>query len=207
MTLLPSLNQLISLKGKQAHITGAAAGLGRTIAYGFAEAGADLELIGAGKGERGVRYKRSCGGFVIRKYQLEDCDRVLSVWAAASALAHPFLSQSFLEQERQEIQHVHLPQAETWVWEADGYVASFISLLGNEVGAIFVDPRFQRAGIGWALMDHARALRGELEVEVFRDNLIGRSFYARYGFEPMGQGVQEPTGLPIVRLRLAGDSP
>lgn len=159
------------------------------------------------QGERGVRYKRSCGGFVIRKYQLEDCDEILSVWAAATALAHPFLSQNFLAQERQEIQNVHLPKAETWVWEANGHVAGFISLLGKEVGAIFVDPRFQRAGIGRALMDQARALRGELEVEVFGDNSIGRSFYARYGFEPMGQGVHEPTGLPIVRLRLAGDSP
>lgn len=45
MTPLPSLDQLISLKGKRALITGAAAGLGKAIAYRFAEAGADLELV------------------------------------------------------------------------------------------------------------------------------------------------------------------
>ncbi len=45
MTSLPPLNQLISLKGKRALITGAAAGLGKAIAYRFAEAGADLDLI------------------------------------------------------------------------------------------------------------------------------------------------------------------
>ncbi|MCC6299629.1 MAG: SDR family oxidoreductase [Anaerolineales bacterium] len=45
MTTLPSLHQLISLKGKRALITGAAAGLGKAIAYRFAEAGADLELV------------------------------------------------------------------------------------------------------------------------------------------------------------------
>lgn len=45
MTLLPPLDQLISLKGKRALITGAAAGLGKAIAYRFAEAGADLEIV------------------------------------------------------------------------------------------------------------------------------------------------------------------
>jgi NAD(P)-dependent dehydrogenase (short-subunit alcohol dehydrogenase family) len=38
------ISELISLKGRRALITGAAAGIGEAIAYRFAEAGADLEL-------------------------------------------------------------------------------------------------------------------------------------------------------------------
>ena len=144
---------------------------------------------------------------MIRKYQPEDCDEVLSVWAAATAMAHPFLSERFLEVERHEIRNVHLPKADTWVLEAEGHVVGFISLLGSEVGAIFVDPRFHRSGIGWALLDHARTLREELEVEVFRDNAVGRAFYAKYGFEPILQRIHEPTGLEVVRLRLAAGKP
>jgi putative acetyltransferase len=116
---------------------------------------------------------------------------------------HPFLGQEFLELERHNIVNVHLPQAETWVWDADGHVIGFISLLGNEVGAIFVDPRFHRSGVGRALMDRARALRGELEVEVFEKNLLARAFYARLGFELLHEKVHDQTGFEIMRLRLA----
>jgi NAD(P)-dependent dehydrogenase (short-subunit alcohol dehydrogenase family) len=42
---LKPLSELISLKGKRALITGSAVGIGRAMAYRFAEAGADLDLV------------------------------------------------------------------------------------------------------------------------------------------------------------------
>ena len=138
---------------------------------------------------------------MIRKYRAEDLEDVLIVWAAASAVAHPFLSAEFQAVERHNIANVHLPNAETWVWESDGRLVGFISLLGNEVGAIFVDPMFHGAGIGRALMDHARGLRKELEVEVFKENVIAQAFYARYGFELIQEKVHDQTGLELMRLR------
>jgi len=45
MKTLPGLNDLISLKGKHALITGAAAGIGKAIAHRFADAGANLSLV------------------------------------------------------------------------------------------------------------------------------------------------------------------
>jgi len=45
MAALRALSELISLQGQRALITGSAAGIGKAIAYRFAEAGADLELI------------------------------------------------------------------------------------------------------------------------------------------------------------------
>lgn len=143
---------------------------------------------------------------VIRRYEPSDCEGVLGVWARASALAHPFLSAEFLERERRDIRNVHLPKADTWVWEADGCVVGFMSLLGNEVGAIFVDPDFHRSGIGRTLIDRARVLCGALEVEVFERNLVGRAFYAKVGFELMHRTVHEPTGFEVMRLRLAAPS-
>ena len=142
---------------------------------------------------------------MIRPYRPADLEDVIKVWAAASAVAHPFLSAEFQEIERHNIGNIHLPNAETWVWESDGSVVGFIALLGNEVGAIFLDPRLHGDGIGRALMDHARDVRQELEVEVFTENAIGRAFYARYGFELIQEKVDDQTGLDVMRLRLAAN--
>jgi len=49
MPKLKPLSELISLAGKRALITGAAIGIGKAIAYRFAEAGADLELVDINK--------------------------------------------------------------------------------------------------------------------------------------------------------------
>lgn len=144
---------------------------------------------------------------MIREYQPADCEDVLGVWARASALAHPFLGREFLEQERRNIPELYLPNAQTWVWDADGRVVGFMSLLGNEVGALFVDPPFHRRGIGRALLERAQALRGELEVEVFERNRLGRAFYAKVGFELKARKTHPETGFDILRLCLAIDGP
>ena len=142
---------------------------------------------------------------MIREYKEQDLDDLLSVWATASEIAHPFLTKEFLALERENIPKVYLPKAETWVSEEDGCVIGFISLLGNEVGAIFVHPKYHRKGIGRELMNKARELRGELYVEVFAANTIGRKFYAKYGFELIEEKVHEQTGLELIRLRLPAD--
>jgi NAD(P)-dependent dehydrogenase (short-subunit alcohol dehydrogenase family) len=45
MKALKPLSELISLEGKRALITGSAVGIGKAMAYRFAEAGADLDLV------------------------------------------------------------------------------------------------------------------------------------------------------------------
>lgn len=139
---------------------------------------------------------------MIRAYAATDLEDLLDVWYRASLLAHSFLDEAFFDGERLAIAEQWLPMAETTVYEADGRVVGFVALIGNEVGAIFVDPDHQSRGIGRALMDHAREARPFLELDVFEANSIGRRFYDAYGFEQVDRHVHEPTGQTELRLRL-----
>lgn len=140
-------------------------------------------------------------GSAIRPYRTADLEDVLRVWLDASRIAHPFLSAEFLVAERETIRNVHLPSAESLVWVEAGQVRGFISLLGNQVGGLFVSPEHQGRGIGTRLVDAARARHGALEVEVFKENAIGRAFYAKYGFAELGEYLDEATGRPVLQLR------
>ncbi len=137
----------------------------------------------------------------IRQYTDNDLNCILSCWENASKIAHPFLSREFLDRERYNIPNLYLPNADTWVADINGAVVGFIALLGNEVGAIFVEPKFQGMGVGTALMNKAQEIHGDLEVEVFQANSIGRKFYDSYGFKSMSEKNHAETGNKLLRLK------
>ena len=137
---------------------------------------------------------------IIRQYKETDLNGVLSSWENANRMAHPFLPNAFVDKVRHDIPSLYLPNADTWVAEVDGKVLGFIALIGNEVGAIFVEPDFHGTGLGKALMDKAHSLHSTLEVEVFEKNTIGRKFYNNYGFKEMLRKNHDETENMILRL-------
>lgn len=139
---------------------------------------------------------------MIRLYQKRDTEDIIEAWYQASLIAHPFLTDKFLEEERDNIRERFLPHSQTWVYEKQGQVVGFLSLVENEVGGIFVHPSWQRQGIGKALMDKAKSLHKNLELEVFEANKQGRAFYAQYGFVPIKKYRDETTGEMTIRLHL-----
>ena len=142
---------------------------------------------------------------IIRQYKDSDLDDVLSSWENSSRVAHPFLKEDFLVQERKNIPDMYLPNADTWVIDIEKKVVGFIALIGNEVGAIFLQPDHQGKKLGKLMMDKAQKLHGDLEVEVFKKNSIGRNFYAKYGFKLIEEKIHEPTGEQILRLKFTAN--
>jgi len=141
----------------------------------------------------------------IRPYHPDDSPAVMQVWEEANCLAHPFLSESFVAKIRLDIPSLYLPNSDTWIArysdEKKGCtIVGFLSLIGNEVGAIFVLPAYHGKGVGWQLMDKAKSIHEKLEVEVFKNNQLARRFYSKYGFKKMKETFHEPSGQPIFRL-------
>lgn len=141
----------------------------------------------------------------LRPYRPTDVEDVLSTWEKASSLAHPFLSDAFQAEERKMIRDVYLPHSETWVVEVDGRVVGFIGLIGNEIGGLFLQPAYHGRKLGKLMVDKARELHGDLEVEVFEKNTVGRRFYKRYGFRLMETKLEPTTGERMLRLTYSAD--
>lgn len=144
--------------------------------------------------------------YCIRQYEGKDLNEVVSTWDKASEMGHPFFETAFQDQERKNLAELYLPNADTWVVEIDNQVIGFIALIGNEVGGLFLDPEHHGKKIGKLMMDKAQALHGDLEVEVFKRNLVGRKFYDRYGFSLLEEKVHEKTGEQILRLKLTASN-
>lgn len=143
------------------------------------------------------------GRMKIRPYAPRDLGHVLEIWEAASRTGHPFLSESFIAAERERVRDVYLRMATTWLCEDDGRVVGFISLVDNEVGALFVEPKSHRRGIGRALMEIAMGRSPTLELEVFKENSTARAFYERCGFDEISEYRHAETGRQMLRMRYA----
>ncbi|MFM1918370.1 MAG: putative N-acetyltransferase YjaB [Candidatus Hydrogenedentota bacterium] len=100
------------------------------------------------------------------------------------------------------IRDVYMPNAETCVYEQDGKVVGFLSLLDNEVGAVFVQPAHHGQGIGRSLLDHAQTIRPTLFLEVFRENQRSVNFYLNYGFTAVSERPHESLGNVLIRMEL-----
>lgn len=73
------------------------------------------------------------------------------------------------------------------MFEQDGNIRGYVSLIGEDVPALYVDPTAQSQGIGGQLVGHAKSMSSRLEREVFSESTRGVSFYKREGFVELGR--------------------
>ena len=84
---------------------------------------------------------------MIRKHTPKDLDTIMSIWLQSSTLAHPFLDASFVDKVNHDMRTMYIPGSETWVYEEDETIVGFISMIGNEIGGLFVLPNHHSKGI------------------------------------------------------------
>jgi len=137
---------------------------------------------------------------MIRKYKESEIPVLLTIWEQATSSAHSFLPMDFNRTVKEAMASTYLPDSNTWVFEEDGEVVGFISMLENEIGGLFVSPDRQSQGVGSQLVNHMRQFHQELEVEVFELNNIGKPFYEKNGFTQIKRYHHEPSGQEVLRL-------
>ncbi len=138
----------------------------------------------------------------VRPFEATDTAELSKIWLDASRIAHPFIGERRLLEQRLLIEEQYLPRAETWVATVGRQPAGFISLLGTFVGGLFVSPERQGLGIGRKLASHALKLKGELTLEVYTENAQAMSFYQRLGFQEISRRSLDDEGFPYENARL-----
>lgn len=134
----------------------------------------------------------------IRAYdEAADLQALSAIWFDASLLAHAFLGEARLREQRALIETIYLPTAETWVACHRGETVGFISLLDTFIGGLFVAPQRQGLGAGRALVQHALSLKGELSLEVYTANGQALGFYRSLGFKEISRRPVDDEGLPF----------
>ncbi len=132
---------------------------------------------------------------MIRSYHKKDADLLVDIWLQASLQSHDFVGEDYWRGKSGEIRNVWLPGSQTWVWEENGCCAGFISLVDEEyIGALFVDPAFQKKGIGSKLLNSLQAGRRKLRLKVFARNDHAVGFYRRHGFRVTARQTDTETG-------------
>ena len=120
---------------------------------------------------------------MIRPFRAGDLQPVLQIWLDSNTTAHSFISPSYW-QDRRELVHKALPNADVYLYELEGAVVGFIGLSGDEVEGLFVAEGRRSCGIGKALLDYVKARHPHLALYVYEKNTRAMRFYLREGFIP-----------------------
>jgi putative acetyltransferase len=139
----------------------------------------------------------------IRKALPADGDTLLDIWLRSVRATHLFLSEDDIQSLLPIVRDVALAELELWVLCSDGgNPVGFMGLSGARLEALFLAPEFQRRGGGRMLLDHARQLKGPLQVDVNEQNPEAVSFYLACGFVVVGRSEVDADGRPFPLLHM-----
>lgn len=132
---------------------------------------------------------------MIRKFKNADIDKLMDIWLESTVRAHNFISREYWESNYKVVKDAYMPIADTFVYEEDGEIRGFISIINNEfIGALFVDVKFQGMGIGSKLIDYSIEKYKKLTLAVYKENQKSVEFYTRKGFKIIEEGLNEDSG-------------
>jgi GNAT superfamily N-acetyltransferase len=142
---------------------------------------------------------------LIRPLEPYDTDAAAEVWwrsrhAVGSQLPPAIHSEANV---RKWFADVLVPDGQTWVALDDGRIVAVLTLDGDDLDQLYVDPDAVGQGIGSALVDLAKDLRpGGLALWTFQSNTRARAFYRRHGFAEVRRtdGAGNEDRAPDVRM-------
>lgn len=136
---------------------------------------------------------------MIRVLEEKDVDTVAKIWLETNIKTHDFIASNYWKEYYEIIKDMFL-QAEVYVYEIEKEIMGFIGLDKEYIEGIFVLDQYQKRGIGKALLNHVKAKKEHLSLNVYQKNLNAIFFYQREGFCVQYEDVDENTGEKEYRM-------
>lgn len=131
---------------------------------------------------------------MIRKADEADLDQLVEIWYQASLQAHDFIKKEYWKANKIAMRKQYLPSSETYLLASGVRILGFIALVENDVAAIFVSPHGQGQGVGTLLLNHAKKMRHNLQLKVYKKNRPSVAFYQKKGFVEVSELIDAETG-------------
>lgn len=136
---------------------------------------------------------------MIRVLEEKNVDTVAKIWLETNIKTHDFIASNYWKEHYEIIKDMFL-QAEIYVYEIEKEIMGFIGLDKEYIEGIFVLDQYQKRGIGKALLNHVKAKKEHLSLNVYQKNLNAILFYQREGFCVQYEDVDENTGEKEYRM-------
>jgi GNAT superfamily N-acetyltransferase len=146
---------------------------------------------------------------LIRPMEPYDTEAAAAVWwrsrhapdSQVPASIHPEVG------VREWFADVLLPDGQTWVALDDGRIVAVLTLDGDDLDQLYVDPGAAGHGVGSTLVELAKDLRpGGLALWTFQSNTRAQAFYRRHGFAEVRRtdGAENEERVSDIRMVWGG---
>jgi len=132
----------------------------------------------------------------VREYRPDDFDALTIVWRISREKSLPDFQREkghFFYEDRDYFREHILGNNQVWVVESGQQPVAFMAINKDFIDQLYVDPGFQRRGIGKILLDFARQRSPDhLWLYTLQINASARAFYEKNGFVAEKFGISPP---------------
>lgn len=132
---------------------------------------------------------------MIRKFKHEDTTKVMAIWTKGNFKAHAFIDRDYWIANYNRVKEHYLLNSKTYVYLENNEIQGFISLLETGyIGALFVNYKDKRKGIGRKLINYCKENNNKLFLRVYEKNIDAILFYVAMGFKNKKIQIDKETG-------------
>ncbi|RHG36608.1 N-acetyltransferase [Fusobacterium varium] len=131
---------------------------------------------------------------MIRNLKNDDIDIVMELWKDSTIEAQNFIPDSYWLENYDNVKNNYLPNSDTYVYEEDGEIKGFVSLIENIfIGGLFIRVDSQRKKIGSVILDFLKERNDKLQLTVYDKNERAMKFYLKSGFKILNTEIDKKT--------------